>query len=79
MMKKYELSFHEALDVILEGGAVKGDNFAKSIYMKLDNYGRMILVNVDDFSNTIEFVSLTSLSQQKFRSLTVMTVKELEA
>lgn len=77
-MKNYNLTFKESLDIILDGGAVKGQNFRKGYFLKLNKNGQMVLVCANDFYSEETWVSLKSLSKQKFRELTVMTLKELE-
>jgi hypothetical protein len=75
--KEYNLDMHEALDVLLSGGAVKGKDFAKGIFIKLNSYGHMVIVDANDFYTESNAVSLSSLSSQKFREVSVFTLKEL--
>ena len=54
--KKYD---KQALDIILNGGAVKGQNFVDGVFLYVED----------------EFIK--ELNRQKFRKLTIMTMKEL--
>lgn len=74
---KYELDFFEALKIVLDGGAVKGENFISGIFLKLNDYGQLVTVDAGQYYKESEKVFVKSMSQQKFRELTVMTEKEL--
>ena len=73
----YNLNFHDAIDVILAGRWVRGDNFAKGVFIKINEYGQIVVVDATQMYREIEFVSITSLNNQKFREIGVATVKEL--
>jgi len=75
--KKYDLDFTQALEIVLNGGAVKGNNFVDGVFLKLNKYGQLITVDACRSYAEEEKVLFKELSQQKFRNLTVMTVKEL--
>ena len=75
--KKYDLDFKEALDIVLDGGAVKGQNFVDGVFLKLNSYGQLVTVDAARLYAEDERVFIKGLSQQKFRNLTVMTMKEL--
>ena len=75
--KKYDLDFNQALEIVLNGGAVKGQNFVDGVFLKLNSYGQLITVDACRMYAEDERVFIKGLSQQKFRNLTVMTVKEL--
>lgn len=76
-MKKYELDFHQALDIVMDGGCVRGDDFAPGIFLKLNANGQLVTVDANDLYRECTTVFLKGMVQQKFRSLTVMTKKEL--
>ncbi len=74
----YTLNFYDALKEMMENKAcVKGNNFVDGLYMKINEKG--ILVTIDAGRLYIEepFPFIKSLHYQKFRLLTVMTMKEL--
>jgi len=75
---KYNLTFTEAIDVLLEGGAVRGENFRPYFFLKIDKYERLVLVNANDMYRAEPYPYIRSLDKQKYRSLQVMTKKELE-
>jgi hypothetical protein len=74
---EYNLSYLEALEIVANGGSVKGENFIDGIFLKMNRYEQ--LVTVDACRSYIEEdrVFFGSLTRQKFRELSVMTVKEL--
>lgn len=74
---KYNLNFHDAIDIILKKGWVRGDNFADGVFMKTNKYGQMVVVDANQMYKEIQFVNIESLSKQKFREITVGTLKEL--
>ena len=43
--EKYNLNFYEAMKVVMDGGAVKGDNFVDGIFMKLNSKGQLVTVD----------------------------------
>lgn len=75
--KKYDLDFYQALEVVMNGGAVKGDNFVDGIFLKLNSRGQLVTVDAGRLyiENTTVFVK--GIVRQKFRSLTVLTMQEL--
>ena len=75
--KKYDLDFYEALKIVMDGGAVKGDNFVDGVFLKLNSYGQLVIVDARRYYEEEIKVFLKGMVRQKFRSLTVMTVKEL--
>ena len=75
--KKYDLEFNQALEIVLNGGAVKGNNFVDGVFLKLNDYGQLITVDACRMYAEDERTFIKSLSLQKFRNITVMTVKEL--
>lgn len=76
--KLYNLSFKEALDIIISGGAVKGNEFAPGIYLKLNQYGQLVTVDANSLYEENTTVYIDSLSKQSFRELTIMTLNELK-
>jgi hypothetical protein len=79
MSKKveYNLDFYEALKIVMDGGCVKGDNFIDGIFLKLCDRGRLVIVDVREFYKEDPAVYIKGMLQQKFRSITVMTLREL--
>jgi len=77
MQKAYDLNFKQALDIVLDGGAVKGENFVDGLFLKLNRHGQLVIVDASRFYEENERVFIKGLSQQKFRNLTVMTMKSL--
>lgn len=77
MEKTYNLDFHQALDILMNGGAVKGDNFADGIFLKLNSRGQLVTVDANRFYIEETEVFINSIYHQKFRKLTIMTLKEL--
>lgn len=73
----YNLSFHDAIDIILNEGVVKGSRFRDGIFMKLNNSGQIVTVDAARLYNEETTVFFKSISTQKFRELSVMTMKEL--
>lgn len=76
--KTYNIDFKEALDYVLDGGTVKGENFASGVFLKINNHGTLVTVDANNFYRETECPFILSLSRQKFRKLTVLTIKELE-
>jgi len=76
--KLYNLSFKEALDIIISGGAVKGNEFAPGIYLKLNQYGQLVTVDANSLYEENTTVYIDSISKQSFRELTIMTLNELK-
>lgn len=74
---KYNLNFHEAIDLIIKGEWVKGERFADGVFLKLNKYGVMVVVDVNQLYKETNLVSLKSLSSQKFRIIKFATHKNL--
>ena len=77
MNEKYNLDFYKALEVVMNGGAVKGDNFANGIFLKLNSQVQLVTVDANRRYSEETNVFLKGMVGQKFRSLSVMTIKEL--
>ena len=77
--KKYDLDFYQALEVVMNGGAVKGDNFVDGIFLKLNSRGQLVIVDARRLYFEETYVFIKGMVNQKFRSLTVMTMKELSS
>jgi hypothetical protein len=75
--KKYDLDFYQALEVVMNGGAVKGNDFADGIFLKLNSQGQLVTVDAGRLYREETDVFIKGMVRQKFRSLTVMTIKEL--
>ena len=76
-VRKYDLDFYEALKLIMDGGVVKGERFVDGIFLKLNKVGQLVIVDAKRLYAEDTNVYIKSLSTQKFRELTVMTMKEL--
>lgn len=75
--KKYDLDFYQALEIVINGGAVRGQNFDKGIFLRLNSRGQLVIVDANRMYDEDTYVPMKLISQQKFRSLSVMTLKEL--
>lgn len=74
---KYELDFFEALKIVLNGGTVRGDDFMAGIFLKMNTAGQLVIVNAANLYDEATYVCVRVLARQKFRQLSVMTMKEL--
>ena len=77
--KKYDLDFYQAFEVVMNGGAVKGDNFVDGIFLKLNSRGQLVIVDAGRLYFEETDVFIKGMVKQKFRSLTVMTMNELSS
>ena len=77
--RKYDLDFYQALEVVMNGGAVKGDDFVDGIFLKLNSRGQLVTVDAGRLYLEETNVFIKGMVRQKFRSLTVMTMKELSS
>jgi hypothetical protein len=75
--KKYELDFYKALEIVMNGGAVKGDNFINGIFLKLNSRGQLVTVDAGRLYVEEINVFIKEMLHQKFRELSVMTMCEL--
>jgi len=75
--KKYDLDFYKALEIVMNGGAVKGDNFIDGIFLKLNSRGQLVIVDAGRLYAEETDVFIKGMLRQKFRELTVMTMREL--
>lgn len=73
----YELDLYQALEIVMNGGCVKGDNFVDGIYLKLNTHGQLVIVDASAMYKEYIDVFIGGMKNQKFRKLTVMTLKEL--
>lgn len=76
-MEKYDLDFYKAMKIVMNGGAVKGDKFVDGIFLKLNSYGQLVTVDAGRLYVEEEKVFLKTMVNQKFRKLTVLTMREL--
>lgn len=74
---EYDLDFYDALKVVMEGGCVKGNNFVDGIYLKLNSRGQLVTVDAGRLYMEETNVFISGMKSQKFRELTVMSMKEL--
>lgn len=75
--KKYDLDFYQALEVVMNGGSVRGNDFADGIFLRLNSGGQLVIVDASRFYLEETNVFVKGMANQKFRSLNVMTMKEL--
>jgi len=75
--QNYDLNFYQALEVVMNGGAVKGDNFVDGVFLKLNSQGQLVTVDARRLYIEETNVFIKGMVRQKFRSLTVMTMREL--
>lgn len=75
--KIYDLDFYQALEVVMNGGAVKGNNFTDGIFLKLNSKGQLVIVDAGRLYAEETSVFIKGMEKQKYRSLTVMTMREL--
>lgn len=76
-MANYTLDFHQAMDIIMSGGAVKGENFVDGIFLKIGLKGQLVTVDAGRFYVEEPYPFIKGLYRQKFREVTVFTMKEL--
>ena len=78
-MKKieYNLDFYEALKIVMNGGAVKGEDFLNGIFLRLNTYGQLVFVDANSLYKEDTYVFITGMTRQNFRELSVLTIKEL--
>lgn len=77
--KKYDLDFYQALEIVVNRGAVKGDNFVDGIFLKLNSRGQLVTVDAGRLYLEETTVFIKGMVRQKFRNLTVMTMRELSS
>ncbi len=65
------------MKIVLEGGNVKGKEFVDGIFLKLNKYGQLVLVDAGRLYEEDTTVFIKSLEHQKFREVTILTMKEL--
>lgn len=75
--KTYELDFYKALEIVINGGVVKGDNFADGVFLRLNSRGQLVIVDAGRLYSEDINVFITGMVQQKFRELSVLTKREL--
>ncbi len=76
-MKQYDIPFSEVMNLLLEGKWLKGDNFKSGCYIKLDHFGRLVLVDVNIFGLEEPYPYIRALSGNRYRIITIATIKEL--
>ncbi len=74
----YNLDFYQALKEMMENGAcIKGEDFAPGYFLKSNTNGNIVLVNANKIYTSEPFSIYSALTKYKFRTLIVMTLKEL--
>lgn len=75
---EYDLTFIEAFEkVIYNGACVRGENFKNGVYLKCSDSGELVTVDAKHFYKATPHPWIDSLKNQKYRELSVMTIKEL--
>lgn len=75
--KIYDLDFYKALEIVMNGGAVKGNDFRDGIFLKLNSSGQLVTVDAARLYMEDTTVFLKGIARQKFRELKVLTMNEL--
>ena len=70
--QKFNLDFHQAIDVVMNGGVVKGNDFRKGIYLKLNSWGQLVTVDANDFYREDTTVFIKGLKDQMFYDAVVL-------
>lgn len=78
--EKYNLNFHQAIDIILHyGGAVKGNKFDSGLYLTLSALGELVVVDANNFYQKVDkTINFKFLSFQKYREIRSFTIEELK-
>ena len=75
---KYDLDFNTIIKELVENNAwAKGENFKSGFFIKMDSMGRLVIVDANNFYIEEPFCIIRSLYRQKFRLITIATIKEL--
>jgi hypothetical protein len=80
MTKKveYNIDFYQALKLMVEEKKwFRGENFAKGMYIKLNNDGEIISVDMMNWYEEYPMPFIDSLARQKYREITIATLNEL--
>lgn len=75
--KEYNLDFYEALKIVMNGGAVKGDNFVDGVFLQLNIKGQLVVVDAMRMYEQETNVFIKRMVRQKFRELFTLTIKDL--
>lgn len=75
--KEYNLDFYEALKIVMNGGAVKGDNFVDGVFLQLNIKGQLVVVDAMRMYEQETNVFIERMVRQKFRELITLTIKDL--
>lgn len=74
---EYNLDFHQAIDIWLNDGFVRGENFAVGVFLRLSHFGNIVTCDAQNFYKESNFIFLKGLANQKYREVNILTVKEL--
>lgn len=75
---KHDLDFNTIIKELVENNAwAKGENFQSGFFIKMDSMGRLVIVDANNFYIEEPFCGIQSLYRQKFRLITIATIKEL--
>jgi hypothetical protein len=75
--KVYDLDFYKAFEIVMNGGAVKGNDFRDGIFLKLNSSGQLVTVDAARLYMEDTTVFLKGIARQKFREVKVLTMNEL--
>ena len=63
---------NKKFNLVVNGGAVKGNDFRKGIYLKLNSWGQLVTVDANDFYREDTTVFLKGLKDQMFYDAVVL-------
>ena len=75
--KDFNLDFHLAMKVVMEGKCVQGDDFRNGIFMKLNRSGQLVVVDAMRLYDEDDKVFLKGMLNQNFRQVNILTPKAL--
>lgn len=75
---EYNLNWLEAIRLMVEEKQwIRGKNFMKGYFMKINQYGQMVLVDANNLYKEEPYPFIEGLSRQMFRTVEVATINEL--
>lgn len=77
-MQNYNIEFKDAMQLLVDGKWLKGNLFADGHFIKLDNHGRLVVIDANRYYHEEICPFIKSLSNNKFRIITVATLNELK-
>jgi hypothetical protein len=74
---EYNLDFHQAIDILLNDGCVRGEKFGEDSFLRLSHFGNIVVCDAKNFYMESPYIFLKALANQKYREVDILTVKEL--